>query len=720
MAAIQRVTYAEGQRINADDLTSEQLYLLALDERHNLGEHAQGVALGLVRSLDVSGNSRVTAGVAIDPQGRELLAKSDVPGPVLPGAQCTDLWIVYCLFPVEVRRPGTHECSQSRSSRRHEFGRIVASTANAASDPIPPYEGAVYIGRFDCAKAPDIGYVALMGQKVADPGARSWMQIGPVSGHDRYGFLLTTADTGGVPHPKLAIDRIQANTFWGDVNLLAYHADALLPSPSGLLLRATARIPGDFGEQILVRLTPLAGGVAGSVVGVTLLYRGKPITGMLELPAIASELRNQLKEFNKTSTLVRLDVVENPGINKRRRLTASSGRLITTQEIPLSATGGCLELCKWPDLPATAENPPRGCASPVAGDAPSKSANGISFTPSSQPIKLTPLPGARAATVNENSAQITQMRVDLGPKRDNDPFLRFAIGAPDQNGDFKPWLTADGIGNLGHALTQGDVINLNVTGRVEQDPIKPDPTDARFTALLVLAWLHGLQSSVQASTVISLAISDLPALIESNQPWKYKVTASNSGSLNVTADKLFETRVIADQTLLTNIANQTVIAAGASQSFNISHAAGEMNVTGNLTIEIRMSGKIGNFPWWKAATAGPIPVVSSPELDISGLPLSVPAGEDFNYQFKVTNTASVAIRLNSVTVAESNGAPQDLAIGTPDLPQNGHATFGPISHAGIDTDLPMQIEVGFTWASGTVSKVTANRIIKAHKQEKHV
>jgi hypothetical protein len=715
MAASQRVTYSEGQRINADDLTSEQLYLLALDERHNQGEHAPGVALGLVPSTDVSGEAIFTAGVAIDVQGRELLSKSDVPNPALPGAQCVDIWIVYCLLPLDSRRPGVYDCSPSGSSRSREFGQIVASTTDAASDPVPPYEGAAYIGRIDCAKKPDIGYVALMGQKVVDPGARSWMQIGPASGHDRFGFLITVTDAEGAPHRKLAIDRQQTITFWGDVNLLGYNADALLPSPvAGFLLKAMAGIPGDFGEQIRVRLTPLRGGAAGAALGLTLLYRGKPISRMTRLSSVASDVRNQLKEFNKASKLLRLDLVECPDNDEHKGFAASSERLLTAQDIPLTATGGGLELCKWPDPPAAPVITLRGCASPAAQDVPSQLANGISFTPPNQPAKLTPLPGASAAAVSENGMQLTQLRLDLGQKKDNDPFLRFAIGADDQNGDFQPWLTADGTGNLSHDSSQGALINLNVTGRVEQGPIQADPTDSRFTALLVLAWLHGLESSVQASTVVSLTIANLPALIETDQPWQYKVTATNSGSANVTADKLFETRVIAGQTLLTNIANQTVIAAGASQDFNISHTAGEMSVTGDLSIEIRMSGKSGNFPWWKAATAGPIPVVPSPGLDTSDLPSSAPPGADFGYQFVITNTANSAIHLDSVTVTEGNGAPQHLAIGVADLPQNGQAVFDPGSHlGGINADLPVQIAVSFTWANGQASSLSANKTIKS-------
>src|SRR5262249_53100739 len=157
----------------------------------------------------------------------------------------------------------------------------------------------------------------------------------------------------------------------------------------------------------------------------------------------------------------------------------------------------------------------------------------------------------------------------------------------------------------------------------------------------VLAWLHGLESSVQASTVVTLAFTGLPRLIETGKPWQYTVTATNTGALAVTADKLFETRSIAGRTLLTNIANQTLIAPGASQAFDIDQSAGDMGVTGALSIEVRMSGKIGNVAWWRAAPAGPIPVIipviQSPTLDLSDLPTSVTANTPFQYTFAIAN-----------------------------------------------------------------------------------
>ncbi len=716
MAGSQRVSYAEGQRISAVDLSSEQVYLLGLDARHNLGEHAPGVAVGLVAASDMAGDAIVTSGVAIDAQGRELLSSSDVSSPVAPGATCMDLWIVYCLVPLGPRRPGAYDCSPGAFSRWREFGEIVASASDSASSPMPPYDGAVYLGRVDCPATPDIGYVALMGQKVADPGAHAWLQVGPAIGRDRYGFLVSATDTSGVSAPRLAVDRMGRNTFWGDVSLLSYQADALLPSPlTGFLVKVQARNPGDAGEQIRARVTPLPPGAAGAALALTFLAGGKLLGKPLQLSGNVKQLQKQLLDFNKTSSLVSLSLIEDdPGEEKDRDVPAPPESLLTAQDMPLTATGGSLELQKWPDPPPAQAVAVRGCLTQAGHDTPSQLPNGISFTAPDQPVKRTPLAGASAAAVTENDIPVVQMRLDLGQKKDNDPFLRLAIGGPDQNGDFNPWLTGDGLGNLelcGAGTAATPSMSLNVTGRIEQGPIQPDPTDPRFTALLVLAWLHGLQSSVQASTVVSLAFGQLPTVIETGKAWQYQLTATNSGSVTVKADKLFETRFIAGQTLLTNIANQTAIDPGASQAFTINHAAADMGVTGNLSIEVRMSGKIGNFPWWKAVNAGPIPVVPSPALDISGLPSSAPPGASFDYGFTITNSANLVIHLNSVTVTEG-GAPQQLAIAAADLQQNAQETFGPVNHpGGINANVMVQIAIAFNWANGPASSVTANKTI---------
>ena len=66
--------------------------------------------------------------------------------------------------------------------------------------------------------------------------------------------------------------------------------------------------------------------------------------------------------------------------------------------------------------------------------------------------------------------------------------------------------------------------------------------------------------------VVQLALENLPTLIETGKTWSYSVRATNQGSAPVIGDKLFETRSIGNQNLLTSIANQVTIPAGGESS----------------------------------------------------------------------------------------------------------------------------------------------------------
>ena len=713
----QRVSYAEGQRITAADLEAEQSYLLGLDARHNLYEHVPGVALGLIPASDVTGAATVAAGVAIDPQGRELLSASDVPNPADPAATCVDLWIVYCLVPVRVRQPGRYDCSPGAFQRWREFGQIAASVSDAASAPVPPYDGAVYLGRIDCKASPDVDYVALIGQNVADPGARTLMQVGPAGGRDRNGFLVSATNSFGVSTPRLAIDRLGQNTFWGDVNLLAYRASVLLPSPAaGFLVLAESKTPGTAGEQISARLTPLPGGA----MGLAFLAGGKTIGALPPLVGDSNDIRKLLDDFNNTSSPVSLSLVsDDPDQDQDQDLQSSAGPLLTPQDMPLTATGGGLELRKWLEPAVPPSTQIRGCSAQTAQDPTSQEPNGISFTPPAKPRTGTPLPGASAATVQVNGNSVVQFRLDLGKKKDNDPFTRLAIGAPGSGGDFSAWLTADGTGNMaliGGGTAATPSISLNATGRISQGPIQADPTDPRFTSLLVLAWLHGLESALPASTSVALTISQMPGVIETAQPWQYQVTAKNNGGGAIVLNKLLELRTIAGQTLSkVTLGFVAAIFPGASQTFTFGHQAGDMGTTGNLSLEVHLSGESGSFAWWNKVTAGPIPVVPSPTLDLSGLPTSAPPGAPFDYTFTITNTASVAIHLDSVTVTEGNGPATQLPIGVAGLQQGDQGQFTVNHPAGINADLPVKIQIAFTWANGPASSVSGSKTIASLK-----
>ena len=183
------------------------------------------------------------------------------------------------------------------------------------------------------------------------------------------------------------------------------------------------------------------------------------------------------------------------------------------------------------------------------------------------------------------------------------------------------------------------------------------------------------------------------------------------GNNQVNGDKLFETRTVGGQTLLTNIANQVFIPGQGSQDFRIQHQIKEMPA-GQLSIEVRMSGKIGNLPWWQSAsTPSPIPVVDSPQVDLSEVPDTVQQGGDLNYHYAVKNVSAKTIQLSGGTITEGADPPRPF-IAAQVLQQNEIARFGPMLHAGITDDLRVTVSINFIWEGGTPSSVAASKTVR--------
>ena len=92
-----RPRYRENQQLSAEDLDTEQAYLIATRRRHDVTAHAAGVAHGLTLS-SVAAGCVITAGLAADDLGRAvvlpdtvLLRWSDLPA----GAAALDLFLSY-------------------------------------------------------------------------------------------------------------------------------------------------------------------------------------------------------------------------------------------------------------------------------------------------------------------------------------------------------------------------------------------------------------------------------------------------------------------------------------------------------------------------------------------------------------------------------------------------------------------------------------------------
>jgi hypothetical protein len=522
------------------------------------------------------------------------------------------------------------------------------------------------------------------------------------------------------------------NTLWGTLNLLGYRASLSLPLPDGeFVANIKARVPGTAGERIRARVEATTTGGERVFTLTFTSFGAGTVVESLKLAA-SDDWDVRVQDFNKTSALVSVEIVPVPepdtdddsvggdvdggdvdgGDGGGQPAPPTPG-----EDVPLRPDGVNLELGAWTSSSEQQEPVPlRGCAPPPAPPDPdARQPNGISFSPPAQPVKGTPLPGASVAKGAVNGRNIQQMRLDLGAKKDNDPSIRLTIGGPPGAFTIFEWLTADGKGNVTLAGYTTDPknppVSFNVTGTIEQSPIKPDPTDPDFANLLVAAWLRGLQSTVQATTIVSLTLTELPQLVETDHIWQYKLNAANSDWSPVLADKVFETRVIGANTLLQNIGAQTTIPGLGTWNTTIPHTAGDMgNAEGNVSIEVRMSGKIRNMSWWKAVTAGPIPLVKTPKLKTK-IPTMAPANTAFEYGFAVTNAASRGIHITIVTLTEG-GVARPANLSSQDLnPGDPPATAGPFAVSGINADLPIAIAIVFNWDGGQQSDLNATQTI---------
>ena len=292
-----RVYYSEGQKLHAADLSAEQTYLTSLDARHYTGQHSTGVVRGLHVGLDALGDPAIQPGIVIDDSGREVLLQTSQPMP----EESLDCWLVYCRLPLRLRQPGRSDCGPTAFQRWREFGQVVTIPATESSAPSSPAEGALYLGRIGSGRGSDTTYATLVGCVVRDPGGRSLLQVGPLTGRDRNGFVVRADNGTGSLTPRLLIDRQTNNKLQGSVTLLGYRARVVVPAPEKKSrIMVEAQRPGPAGELVHVRFGSGHGGAAYDLE----FLSGQTLTERLTFSAGPGNLQDDLRKFNKTSLLV--------------------------------------------------------------------------------------------------------------------------------------------------------------------------------------------------------------------------------------------------------------------------------------------------------------------------------------------------------------------------------------------------------------------------------
>lgn len=709
-----RVRYAEGQRLRAADLLSEQEYLVALEKRHNLGQHAPGIVYGFDLHDDWRGLPAIRAGAAVDEDGA-LIVLERSEGIAGEAAECLDAWLIRCESPFRLRHAGRGSCEFDRV---REQLRVITVPTAANADPIPPIDGAVYLGRSVCDDPRDLAYTAITAATVKDPANRALMQVGPATGRERNGFLVSTINDENALTPRIALDRLGTNRFLGNVTLAGYRAFASI-TLSNRVLVIQARRPGIGGEQIHVKVRPEN---QNTQLRLRFFDGLRKSERDLILPR-GDGMEQAVKAFN--SELVTLSLSDPPNRHPfplslllrfavegeaPQQPRVEQDDFAISADLTLRTRGGTLDLDAWPETAAQQPMRIRGCYEPSPHDEDiGKGPNGLKFVALAEEPKAPPVPGAWAVETGTPAEPKQELRLDLGEKKDGDLSIRFSLGSIAPDGTYGDWMNINGS-----CLTT--MPHLIVDGTIEFAPIKPDHTDINFTNLLVRAWLDGLQAAIEASTVVTVAFTGLPLLIKTGEAWNYSVQINNTSEVAITADRILETRTITGlpAPLSNVISQQVVIPPHGHANIPVAHVAGD-TPAGSMSIEIRVSGKIGNAPWWRArSTDADIPVVDSPDLDVANVPDSVPRNQPWSYSFDVVNNAQSAVSLQQVTVKEGANAPVALP-GTPvNLPGQQSMTFNPPQHAGMNNDLPLTIAATIQWlADGSLSNINVNRTVRA-------
>ena len=500
-----RVQYHEGQRLRASELFGEQDYLVELERRHNTELHSSGIILGLDARSSWRGTLDRQPGVAIQRDGRMLVLEEPRDVAAATTSQCIDSWLVYCEKPRRTHRPGISPCGPCEFDRLLEFVELIDTLVDANDQPVAPVEGAIYLGRTRCESKREIPYAFLSSAGIKGPRGDMVMLVGPETGRDRAGFKLIAT---GESNPRIAIDRAGVNHLNGTVTLSSYRHCARVLLPNNQLLVAQAREPGQAGQKMHIRLQP---DIQGNVRSVRIdFFAGREKLGDGIVIREGENVGDIVKALPQDRILVKLEGGLPPVAPVEVAATADgpatpSSFFDTDADISLHSCGGSLYLDGSPQAKQTSTAPLRGCLPVFPSDDPEREPNGLSFTAMSSTPKGPPLPGFYSVETGDAAQPKQEVRLDLGEKRDNDQTVRFSVGRETPQA-FEEWLHMTGI--CGVTIPIPDAVTIDpakppvsvrVSGNIKRAPIKPDPSDPIFTALLVQAWLAGLQGSVQAS-----------------------------------------------------------------------------------------------------------------------------------------------------------------------------------------------------------------------------
>ncbi len=137
MDSIQRLNYFTSQFLVENDFQDEQTYHREMRHRHNRSLHTPGVVEGLIVSKAGSRQVKVSAGMALDRDGQEIVLLEESGAITLSGSN-TDVFVT-------IQYGETKEVPDTTSGLVNQFRRIQEEPAIAFSTSKPSAEGSLIL-----------------------------------------------------------------------------------------------------------------------------------------------------------------------------------------------------------------------------------------------------------------------------------------------------------------------------------------------------------------------------------------------------------------------------------------------------------------------------------------------------------------------------------------------------------------------------------------------
>ncbi len=239
-----RVRYYDRQFLQAADLNADQLYHRQMRWRHNLSLHSWGILAGLEVQPpegDVSDTVTVTAGMALDGYGRELvLSQNVVHRQKLNRDQAYDIWLIYH-EEITTQTDSRNRCSASAdASRYQEKPQVVVTLTSQRQSPDPARPNAVPTGDLDFSP-----------ERMPPDDGRPWpVFLGRLDNRDAGGTRAWQVDSRERRYAGLIAERVVARHGEGIHTVVIAGKEPLLPDSVFAVASLTSKTNGDTNPEI--------------------------------------------------------------------------------------------------------------------------------------------------------------------------------------------------------------------------------------------------------------------------------------------------------------------------------------------------------------------------------------------------------------------------------------------------------------------------------------